>query len=174
MPESDRTTLLQLLLHQYEALCRQLARRLGSVDDATDALQDAWMKLRLAPALPEVHAPVPYLLTVAEHLASDRRRREARRRLQASEIADLLAPAEAAPEASLSGAEEIAALRDCLATLPARRRAIFLAARLKARPHREIAAEFGVSLRTVESEIRLALLACAAHLDRTVHPRGKS
>ncbi|HEY0182519.1 MAG TPA: sigma-70 region 4 domain-containing protein, partial [Rhodopila sp.] len=62
---------------------------------------------------------------------------------------------------------EVEALAAALRTLPERRRAIFLAARVEELPHHVIADRFGTSARTVANEIQRALDHCARCLEKT-------
>ena len=70
------------------------------------------------------------------------------------------------PAREALGEQEIAMLRRALSELPRRRRAIVTAARLNDVPHKEIAARHGVSLRTVEKELKAGLEHCCKRLDR--------
>ncbi|MGT2504599.1 RNA polymerase sigma factor [Bradyrhizobium guangxiense] len=75
-----------------------------------------------------------------------------------------------APDAAaiMEGRQDIEALDRALAELPVRARQVFVAAVVKKQPDHEIAAQLGVSIRTVEIDLRNALKHCAERLDRTL------
>jgi RNA polymerase sigma-70 factor (ECF subfamily) len=62
--------------------------------------------------------------------------------------------------------DELVALQRALDELPARRRAIFLAARLGGLTHRQIADQHGISTRAVEINVQRALEHCAERLGK--------
>jgi RNA polymerase sigma-70 factor (ECF subfamily) len=168
MGEKDRVSLLRHLVARYEDLARKLTPRLGSTGEAADALQDTYLRIGQAEAIPAVHDPHAYLLRVATNIAADRRRAHVRQRLDDIDIARLLEIEDDAPDpaAILAGRQDMALLQASLHELPVRRRAIFLAARVEGLPHREIADRFGISLRTVANEIQRAFDHCARSLDK--------
>jgi RNA polymerase sigma factor (sigma-70 family) len=168
MGETDRTSLLRHLVERYEDLARRLARRFGSTMDAADILQDAYLRIGQAKTIPPVDDPHAYIVRVSANIVADRRRAQARQRLDDVDIARLLEVEDAAPDpaATLEGRRDLALLEAALRQLPERRRAIFLAARVEELTHREIAGRMGVSQRTVASEIRHALDHCARSLEK--------
>ena len=103
----------------------------------------------------------------ARRVAEEQRRKQARV-MTLDEVEDLylMADERADPAREALGEQEIAMLRRALSELPRRRRAIVTAARLNDVPHKEIAARHGVSLRTVEKELKAGLEHCCKRLDR--------
>ena len=154
-----RSGLQEIFEHNRLALLRYL-RAHGAGDEAEDLLQDLWLKLSNAPGGP-VAAPRNYLFRAATNLMIDRRRSEAqarRRDLEWSDVADRLAGVAAndpGPERTMDSQRHLAQVEQELAKLPARATAIFREHRIEGRTQREIAATMGVSLSTVESDLRL-------------------
>jgi RNA polymerase sigma-70 factor (ECF subfamily) len=167
MSETDRATLRHLLQVGYHDLRNRLARRLGSTELAGDALQETFLRVQCAGSIGPVSNPQAYLLRIALNVASSQRAAEARR-LTVAETAALLAVPDEGPDPARVAEmrSEIAALRRALDELPARRRAIFLAAWREELPHGAIAERFGVSLRTIQIELKHALEHCALRLER--------
>jgi RNA polymerase sigma-70 factor (ECF subfamily) len=64
----------------------------------------------------------------------------------------------------------MAALVRALDELPPRCRAIFIAARLDEVPHKALAERYGISMRTVERELKRAMEHCGERLGR-ISPR---
>lgn len=167
MGEKDRASLLRYLVVRYDDLARRLTRRLGPVE-AADALQDTYLRIGQAEAVPAINDPHAYLLQVARNVAAGRRRTHARQRLDDVDIAGLLNIEDEAPSpaAIAESRQQIEILAAALQVIPERRRAIFLAARVEGVPHQMIAERFGVSLRTVANEIERALDHCASSLEK--------
>lgn len=131
----------------------------GAGDAAEDLLQELWLKLSRSKTGP-IAQPLSYLYRAANNLMVDRHRsrRQAEQREQAwAEASDAPAPAEAPPgERSLIAREQLAAVEATLIGLGDRAATIFRRHRLDGIGQRDIAAEMGVSLGTVESDLRRA------------------
>lgn len=167
---------LGLLYRLYRTtLLRFLTRRVGR-DDAPDLLQETFVRMARAKADPRtVRNDKAFLFQVASNLAADHGREERRRSrlLTGDEIATILAipddtarPADAAL-ARLEGHR----LAYALAEMPPRRAEAVRLNRLEGLSHGAIAVRLGVSVRTVEAEIRMALDHCAERLGRTQSER---
>ena len=159
--------LRDLFLSKYQEFRKRLRIRLGSEDLANDAMQEAWLRVdRLAETAP-VDYPAAYLFKIASNIAEDQRRANARI-LSMDEIDELyeMADEAAGPVQVAEGREQLAALEAALAELPRRRQAIVIAARVDEVPHREIAERFGISVRTVEKELRAGLEHCCKKLEK--------
>jgi RNA polymerase sigma-70 factor, ECF subfamily len=172
MSESSRELLRRRLVLDYEALKTQLARYLGSADQAREALQDTWLRLEGAAPIGPVARPYPYLLRIAYNIAL--KRRQGRRQtvtLEEARAALDLADDAPDPARAAEARSELAALERALADLPPRRREILMASRADGIPLREIAARLGVSQRLVEMELKLALIHCGRRLGRKIVQR---
>jgi RNA polymerase sigma-70 factor (ECF subfamily) len=165
MTETGWAALQRRLLQRYDAFKTQLTRRLGSAELAGDALQDTWLRLQRGGDLAPVRSADTYLLRIAVNLARDSHRAEARR-LTTSEVELLLNRADDAPDPAQAAEarSELRALKAILAELPARQRAILLAARLDGLSRRDIAGHYGISQRLVQRELQEAQDYCAARL----------
>jgi RNA polymerase sigma-70 factor, ECF subfamily len=161
-------SLLTVLVERYDHLRRRLVRRLGSTERAEDALQDTYLRLKGTEAVSEIQNPVAYLFRAAFNTALNLQRAE-NRRLNAGEIEALLHIADEAPDAVriIEGRSDILKLKEIMAKLPARQRAILLAARLDGLSRLEIANRFGISVSMVEKELRRAQEFCVSHFGRT-------
>ncbi len=157
-------------LAHRERLLRFLAAR-GAGDAAEDLLQELWLKIAAGRTGP-VASPLSYLFRVADTLMIDRYRsaRQAERREHAwSEAHDGASPGVSdAPsvERHLIGREHARLVASTLADLGERPAAIFRRHRIDGVPQRRVAEEFGVSLSTVESDLRRAYAALAALKER--------
>jgi RNA polymerase sigma factor (sigma-70 family) len=165
--QSALAALRQLMVDRYDELKTRLTERLGSAELASDALQDAWLRLARAEAVGTIRAPSSYLFRVLVNTALNRRRAE-RRHLNTLEIEALLDLADEAPgPAEVTEARsDLRVLETIMAELPPRQREILLAARLDGMPHKEIARRLGISLRLVEKELKQAQEYCLARRNR--------
>jgi RNA polymerase sigma-70 factor (ECF subfamily) len=170
---SDNISILRgLLLAEYVDFDRRLTRRLGSPDLASEALKETYLRLQGMTEIGQVRSPKAYLFRIALNIASDRRRAE-RRRLTADEVDILLDIPDDRPDAArvIEDRSEVAVLGRAIAELPERRRRILVLSRLEGMPNREIAALLGVTVRTVETDLKQAVEHCAERLKRPA--RGK-
>ncbi|MBM0106354.1 sigma-70 family RNA polymerase sigma factor [Steroidobacter sp. S1-65] len=166
-----RSQLRDFLVAHYEELKRRLTYRLGNAEVAGDALHDAYVRLQskgeseLADA--HIAQPAAYLHRMAFHLAIDRER-TVERRLTTAEIDEVLGITDPAPGPAKI-AEDRQDLQDLLRdmeALPPRRREILLAVRLDGATREQLAALYGISLRTVDRELEKAYAFCFERLTK--------
>lgn len=172
MKDTGRSPLVKLFLTSYEDFRVRLRRRLGSEELANDVLHETYLRVDRMVDPPDIAQPSAYLYRMALNIAADRRQADARL-LTGDEIEELLQVSDEAldPARVVGGQKEIQSLLSALYELPARRRKIFIAARLEEAPHLEISQRFGISTRMVEKEIKAALGHCALRLERKVIQR---
>jgi len=147
-------------LAHRDRLLRFLRAR-GAGEAAADLAQELWLRLAAAPD-PAAASRLGYMMRAADRLMIDRYRseRQARSRDKAwaeaqPGMADGIAPAPG-PERDLAAREEMARVERALEELGPRVAAILRRHRIDGLTQRAIAAEFGVSLSTVESDLRRA------------------
>jgi RNA polymerase sigma-70 factor (ECF subfamily) len=114
-----------------------------------------------------VRSPKAYLFRIAVNIATDGRRKESRR-LTTEEVDNLLELPDDQPDAArvIEARSEVKLLRRAIAELPERRRQVLLLSRIEDMPHRDIARRLGVTVRTVETDLKQALEHCAQRLQR--------
>jgi RNA polymerase sigma factor (sigma-70 family) len=149
--------LRQFLEQNYGKLRDRLTRRFGSADFASEVLHDAYLRLHAGDAAASIRSPDAYLYRVALNVAADRREAdriwvdkatiEALRRRDDHELD---------PEETTQAREEWRALLRALDELSPRRQVIFIAARLDELSHRDIATRLGISVDTVDRELKAA------------------
>lgn len=167
MPDTIKNTLRALFLTRYAQFRRHLHLRLGSEDLANDALHETYLRVENMNAPSAIKYPSAYLYRIALNIAEDQRKSNGRM-LSVPEIEGLyeLADELADPVRTVEARDEIDLLERALAELPKRRRLILIAARVDEMPHRDIADRFGISVRTVEKEIRAGLEHCCERMGR--------
>ncbi|RKF18981.1 RNA polymerase sigma factor [Altericroceibacterium spongiae] len=153
-------------LASRERLLRFLVAR-GAGDSAEDLLQELWIRVSNARSGP-VAAPESYLFAMANRLMIDRYRtvKQAEKRdRDYSEASGGTVPgisdAPSAERQLMARQEAILVARE-LEKLGERPAAIFRRHRVDGLPQKQIAAEFGVSISTVESDLRRAYRALSA------------
>lgn len=157
----------------YAALLRFLSRRAGHHEDVHELAHDTWLRIAQAEAALEPTAtpaaidhPRAYLFAVATHLVLDRQRRDQRTKqwLVPGGIDDdeLRSPQHqqgpSTPDVADAHAhrQALLAIDRALLQLPERARACFLAHRLDGVGQDELAQRHGVSLKTIERDMRIA------------------
>lgn len=175
MNETSRDLLRRIFLLGYDDLKVRLARRLGSVEMAHDALHDTWLRLERADPIGPVAQPKPYILRIAHNIAL-KRLRSGRDMVTLEEVREELSLVDHGPSpAQISGARaEWDSLLQAAEELTRRQRDILFAARVDNEPIADIAARFGISERAVARDLRRAVLHCAERLERNVvQTRGR-
>jgi DNA-directed RNA polymerase specialized sigma24 family protein len=146
MADQDKT-ITEVLARERNRLGRFIRQRVPDPADAEDILQDVWSELvesfRLARPIEQVGA---WLFQVARNRIIDRFRLKSARPLPIPNVAD--------------GNDDDAALDD----LPAEQREVFIAHELEGKSFRELAAQTGLSVNTLLSRKRYAVLHLRAQL----------
>lgn len=168
--EGSSAGLEQVFLTHRDRLLRFLVAR-GAGDAAEDLLHEVWLKITARRTGP-IASPVSYLFRTADTLMIDRFRSERQAALRErawSEVNDGATPGVSdAPSAErhVIGREQARIVSETLDTLGPRPAAIFRRHRVDGLSQRQVAEEFGVSLSTVESDLRRAYAALVALKER--------
>lgn len=150
-----------LLAHRAQLL--RFLESHGAGDAAEDLFQELWMRVTQRPTGP-VANPLAYLYRAANNLMVDRYRAERQSRVrdhawtEARGAVEDRAP-EPTAEQRLIAREELSRMDAALAALGERASRCFRRFRLDGIPQKQIAMELGVSLSTVESDLRRAYAA---------------
>ena len=139
----------------------------GAGDSAEDLLQELWIRLADAKAGP-IASPLSYLYRAANNLMIDRHRAERQARRRNEEWSDAAGGTvagtsdEPSSERRLIGREALAIAEEALARISPRAARTLRLHRIEGLAQKAIAAELGVSLSTVESDLRQAYAALIA------------
>lgn len=160
--ESARWFTAEVVPHEPQ-LRSYLQGRFPRVRDVDDVVQESYLRIWKARAAHPIESAKGFLFTIARHLAIDwakknRTTAEIERRDSAA-----LAVVDEEPDAfeRLSYQEKVELLADVLAELPDRSREIVILRRLRGLPQKEVAAQLGISERTVENLLARGLQRCA-------------
>lgn len=160
------TGLEAIYLAHRDALLRFL-RAHGAGAAAEDLLNELWLRLREARPGP-IAQPLAYLYRAANNLMLDRYRSDRQATLREkdwSEATGTTFPGRSdapAGDRVLAASQELELAGATLAALGPRIEQVFRRHRLDGIPQRVLAAEFGVSLSTIESDLRKATAALIA------------
>jgi RNA polymerase sigma-70 factor, ECF subfamily len=158
----NRVRLRGQLVENYNGLVRKLTRRLGSSDFAHEALHETFLRLERVTDAVQVRSPIDYIFRIAINIAKDRQK--ARNvRAGVAEIDALLDICDEKPEPAriVEARSEVEAFKRALAQLPARPREVLHSIAVEGQSAEQVAARCGVSVRTVEGDLKLALNHCA-------------
>jgi RNA polymerase sigma factor (sigma-70 family) len=178
MIEQDRQ-IADVIAKERPRLRSFIRRRVANEADAEDLLQDVFYELVEAHRLlTPIDFVTGWLFRVARNRITDLFRKK-RPELFSDEmlededgnlldVEDLLLSPEAGPEAQYSQRLLLDELQQALAELPAEQRDVFVAHELEGRSFKELSAESGVSVNTLLSRKRYAVLHLRGRL-QTVH-----
>jgi RNA polymerase sigma factor (sigma-70 family) len=136
---------------------RGIARR-GGEPDLEDIVQDAFLKVVETRQRQDVRKLDNLLSRIVRCVAIDRaRRRATRRAIFGGDAGEGVADAAADPERSLMGSQRLKRVMAIIDAMPARRREVFLLHRIDELTYPQISRQIGISLKTVEKHIHLAM-----------------
>ncbi|AIT82047.1 RNA polymerase sigma factor [Novosphingobium pentaromativorans] len=153
-----RSGLESAFLENRDKLLKFLRAR-GAGDAAEDIVQEVWVKITTSRPGP-VASPLSYLYRTADLLMIDRyrsRRQAEKRDRDWSDVhaaGDGAAASEPSPERRVAAAQEAGMILHMLEGLGPRAVTVFRKHRIDGTAQKEIALELGVSLSTVESDLR--------------------
>nr|WP_315182953.1 sigma-70 family RNA polymerase sigma factor [uncultured Albidiferax sp.] len=137
-----------------------LRRKLGNPCDAADLAQDTFVRVLSKREAPQVLEPRAYLGTIAKGLVADFFRRQSLERAYLDVLATL--PAAHLPSAETQAIllEALTAIDAMLDGLPPLVRQAFLLSQLDGMAYADIAAQLGISVRTVNNYMGKAIAHC--------------
>jgi RNA polymerase sigma factor (sigma-70 family) len=149
-----------VLLANRDRIVRFLEVR-GAGDGAEDLFQDLWMRLTERRTGP-IADPLSYVMRAANNLMLDRYRSARQRMLRDHAWGENTAVERPSAEAALIAREQLVQVEAAVTATGERPARIFRRFRVDGIAQRDIAAEFGVSLSTVEADLRKVYAALAA------------
>lgn len=160
--KADDHTALQLIFTEfYPSVCRWISPMLPDHDTVEDLAQEVFIRFWEKRHQIEIHSSLPaYIrqMAIFEALAFLRRRRFF------EEVPETIDP-ETTPLQNLQHHDLQTALESGLQKLPPKCRVVFQLSRLEGMSYAEIAAQTGISVKTVENQISKALKILRVHLD---------
>jgi len=139
-------------LDNRDDLLRFLRAR-GAGDAAEDLLHEVWLRISRAQTGP-VASPLSYLYSAANMAMIDRHRSAVQAARRDAEWSETRRDHEPSPEAGVAEAQEVASVLAVIERLGPRAATAFRRHRIDGVGQRQVADELGVSLSTVESDLR--------------------
>lgn len=158
-----------LVREYYNELLSFLTLRLGSRDQATDVVQETFLRVFSQQSSRPILNPRAFLYRTATNITIDLFRRQQR---QSPRFVDL-EEAQACPsgypdqERILAGKEQLRRLSQAIIDLPPRCRQVFMLYKLKGKSQKEIADRLGISRNMVEKHIMNAMDHCRRRLEES-------
>jgi RNA polymerase sigma-70 factor (ECF subfamily) len=147
------------------SLRRRLRGRMGSSEEVSDLVHDAFARLLGARSIERLREPEAFLNRIVRNLLVDRSRRLSTRARHV-QIDDDLGLAVRADQSDAIEAEQMRQrYREVVAALPERMREVFILHRVEDLSYKEIAARLDISVRTVEWHISEAIVRIGKGLD---------
>lgn len=147
-------------------------RMVGCAVTAEDIAQEAYLKLYQLPDPEAIRSPRSFLFRTAHNIALNRLAREktaANHRAFENLVPVQMGSGGAATASALdrlTAKQEIEILCDAIDLLPPQCRKVFILRKIHGLPHKEIADELGISIKTVEKHVAKGVQMCHAHLER--------
>jgi len=167
-----------MLEHYYRELQNYLTRKLNDPDAAADLAQESYLRvLGMQQTGEKVGEPRALLYRVANNLIVDRHRRVLVRSEEVLveegtlEGETLAAPSAWEPEVAAMSAQGVDALLATIDALPPRCREVFILYKFDGLSYAEVGERLGISVRTVEMQLQIAMAACWVCLER-LNPNG--
>jgi RNA polymerase sigma factor (sigma-70 family) len=169
-------TAMDAFVRAYQPILHAFFRnRMGADDTAAEFTQETLLRFAQAGYNPAALNVKALLFAIARNLFFDHLRRVRRERahgflvdrmIDETELAGLASP-DPAPDAILSGRQDLAAVIAAIEALPPRCAQIFLMHRIQGKAQKDIAAELDISLSVVEKHVKRALVTLAVAVGRT-------
>ncbi|AXP01772.1 MULTISPECIES: RNA polymerase sigma factor [Pseudomonas] len=161
-----------VFLAQRTPLLRTLERMVSNPSTAEDLLQETYLRVTRALGERTVEHLEPFVFQTARNLARDHLRA---RRIQSRTLLDdvplevvhnVVAPQSSAEDAA-HAQQLLERLNVSLQALSSRQQQIFILSRLHGHSYQEIAERLGVSLSTVQKELKLIMAICVGVAERS-------
>lgn len=168
MPHSDHTRWFHEEVHLHEPVLRSYLRgKFPLLRDVDDIVQESFLRIWRTRLTRPILSTKSFLFQVARHLAIDEFRQDrapAETLSKPKETPVIDENPDAADEFDYN--EKVALLSDALAALPDRCREVVYLRKFKELSQKEVAAQLGISVRTVESQFARGMLLCEDFLRR--------
>ena len=160
---SHRNDVGGLFRAHYPWLCARLRRRLGASSSVEDIAAETFLQLLESPGLAPIREPRALLTTIAQRLIYQLWRRRELERQHLDQLQHLDQQQPISPEVRVQLTQALHGLDRTLERLPGKVRATFLLSRIDGLTYPQIAAELGISQRSVSVYMTRTQALCARH-----------
>jgi len=161
----EKEVVIRLYKTHYHSLYNFFLKRLGSHEDAADAVQEAFKRLIGSNGTGKMKSPEAYLFQIAKNLVVDMLRSKSihAKYIESVEIEEQLSTIPL-PDVALDTQKRKKLVQKALSELPSRCREVFILHRFDNLTYSQIAKRLNISTRTVENHIAKALFYLRKHL----------
>lgn len=160
----DHEQISRLFVSHRQAIVDFLIRKVSCPETAQDLSQETYIRLLRQDQLPHTDNLTGYLFRTAERLAIDFLRHYQRTAQHAEPLDDALPCPAIQPEALAILRQQCEILLDAIASLPKTCRQVFLLRKIDELTYTDIAAQLGISEKTVQRHLIKAMLHCHRRL----------
>lgn len=160
---SHRNDVGGLFRAHYPWLCARLRRHLGASSSVEDIAAETFLQLLESPGLAPIREPRALLTTIAQRLIYQLWRRRELERQHLDQLQHLDQQQAISPEVRVQLTQALHGLDRTLERLPGKVRATFLLSRIDGLTYPQIAAELGISQRSVSVYMTRIQALCARH-----------
>ncbi|MEO4016486.1 MULTISPECIES: sigma-70 family RNA polymerase sigma factor [Pseudomonas] len=160
---SHRNDVGGLFRAHYPWLCARLRRHLGASSSVEDIAAETFLQLLESPGLTPIREPRALLTTIAQRLIYQLWRRRDLERQHLDQLQQLDQQQAISPEERVQLTQVLHGLDRTLERLPGKVRATFLLSRIDGLTYPQIAAELGISQRSVSVYMTRTQALCARH-----------
>lgn len=160
---SHRNHVGGLFRAHYPWLCARLRRQLGASASVEDIAAETFTQLLESPGLTPIREPRALLTTIAQRLIYQLWRRRDLERQHLDQLQHLDSHQARSPEELVHTTQVLNGLDRTLERLPGKVRATFLLSRIDGLTYPQIAAELGISQRSVSVYMTRSQALCAQH-----------
>lgn len=150
----------RLYINHVGEIRRFLVRRTSCAEAAVELAQEVFIRFMVTDTRPAVNNQRAFLFRIAENLAIDYFRANAKRngnRVDLSACEEIASDAPG-PERYAIARQQLAQLREAIDELPPRCKEVFVRHKFDDRPQKELAIEYGVTLNAIEKLLVRALV----------------
>jgi len=167
-----KTILLDAYLEKRPALKRFLVARFRDESVAEDLLQDLYLKLERIEDASDISNIGAYLFRMANNVALDHRRQKMRQMARDKSWVDVSRSESSgesidegpAADRAIEARQKLAQVSEALGQLPPQCRKVFVMHKLRGKSHRDISADLGIAVSTVEKHMAKAMKFLVLHL----------
>ena len=155
-------------MEHEKRLKKYLTRFLSNPQDVDEIAQEAFLRAFAAEGKQSIRLPRSFLYRTAKNLALDfniRKSNILETQMEDSQASSVIPDEEQnSPEERLGAKQMMMVFARAVSALPERNRRVFILAKVHGASYKEISAELGITVSTVEKHVASAILKCNARL----------
>ncbi|MBS3954569.1 MAG: RNA polymerase sigma factor [Methylomicrobium sp.] len=167
MKATETGFLHTLFLNYAKEMGTFISLRWPREDDVCDIVQESFLRLSLLPQPQSINNPRAFLFQTATNIVIDKHRKQVSRKHydESDQLSETtVESSNAGPDRLYAAQQSLSLFKKWLGELPELQRHAFILYRVEGYPHPEIAKRLGISIRTSERYVNLALQHISARM----------